>query len=69
MANPSKRYPFVVEVHVKSIEQWISMGAFKYLDEATSNMNLYKSRVPEGSFRVRDFRTDEVLLVTQEVSL
>jgi hypothetical protein len=53
MANPSKRYPWIVEIRLTG--KWWGMGAYRDRDEAEMQLKLAKKRQPDQQFRLAEF--------------
>lgn len=65
MANPSKRYPWQVEMlSPTGSALWFCVAAYRARDEAEASLRLWQQRAPQESYRISLFGTrtiDEVL--------
>ena len=52
MAKPSKRTPWVVQIYVSALDQWIDVGAYRYEEEAKASADIAHQRTPEVKWRV-----------------
>ena len=53
MANPSKQRPWVVQMHVRKIQGWIDVDAYRDEAEAEMQAGLARIRAPEAEWRVQ----------------
>lgn len=54
MANPSKRYPWSVEMHFPAVDSWQPVAAYRDRDEALMQAELMRKRAPEeNAVRIR----------------
>ena len=55
MANPSKRYPWIVQMFVPSLDQWFDIDAYSEQLVAQVLIKLARRRAPGTEFRVKRY--------------
>jgi len=60
VANPSKRYPWAVEMHIPAVDSWTPVAAYRDMDEAVMQAELMRKRCPEeNKMRVRNIVAEQ----------
>ncbi len=52
MANPSKRYPWIVQMHASAIGAWLNVSAYRTEAEAEAQADFARKQAPGAEWRV-----------------